>query len=326
MIRNKIAVVGTGSIGLRHLKVLESLGLQSWAVPKRESRLDALKNQGFAVASSLAEAARQGATFAIIASNTSLHADNAKQALELGMDLLVEKPFAVDQKAALSVFEMAQKLERQIYVACVLRFSDALRAFREWLPRIGTVYSVRIECQSYLPDWRPGRDYRESYSAKKEEGGVLLDLIHEIDYATWIFGWPATLTARLENFGVLGIEAEEWAELFWQTEQKVRVSLCLDYLSRIPRRTMTAFGSNGQLAWDGIRQQVRLELAGQAMESSSFPVERDGIYRAQLMAFLDRGSESPLATAQEGVRALGICDAARLSSQTRKEQTVNYLT
>ncbi|MDZ4225054.1 MAG: Gfo/Idh/MocA family oxidoreductase, partial [bacterium] len=179
---------------------------------------------------------------------------------------------------------------------------------------------------SYLPDWRPGRDYRESYSAKKEEGGVLLDLIHEIDYATWIFGWPATLTARLENFGVLGIEAEEWAELFWQTEQKVRVSLCLDYLSRIPRRTMTAFGSNGQLAWDGIRQQVRLELAGQAMESSSFPVERDGIYRAQLMAFLDRGSESPLATAQEGVRALGICDAARLSSQTRKEQTVNYLT
>ncbi len=37
--------------------------------------------------------------------------------------------------------------------------------------------------QSWLPDWRPDRDYRESYSARLDEGGVLRDLVHEIDYA-----------------------------------------------------------------------------------------------------------------------------------------------
>ena len=50
--------------------------------------------------------------------------------------------------------------------------------------------AVRVECQSWLPYWRPERDYRESYSARADEGGVLRDLVHELDYAIWAFGGP----------------------------------------------------------------------------------------------------------------------------------------
>ena len=36
-----------------------------------------------------------------------------------------------------------------------------------------------IECLSWLPDWRPGRDILAGYSARENEGGVLLDLVHD---------------------------------------------------------------------------------------------------------------------------------------------------
>ena len=54
---------------------------------------------------------------------------------------------------------------------------------------LSKVYSARAISSSYLPDWRPGQDYRTTYSAHKDMGGgVSIDLIHEWDYLSWLFG------------------------------------------------------------------------------------------------------------------------------------------
>ena len=58
---------------------------------------------------------------------------------------------------------------------------------------IGTPLRAHFTFGSYLPGWRPGTDYRQSYSAQRRlGGGVLLDVIHEVDYAAWVLGRGAT--------------------------------------------------------------------------------------------------------------------------------------
>ncbi len=157
---------------------------------------------------SLDDAIRLGARFCIIATDTGRHALDGIEAAEWGLHLLVEKPLATDATEARRLCARAAA-SRKIFVGCVMRFSKSLNTFREMLNSIGRVNPVRIECQSYLPDWRPARDYRESYSARPDEGGVLRDLIYEIDYAGWLFGWPCALQAKVKNLGRLGINADE---------------------------------------------------------------------------------------------------------------------
>src|SRR5207253_8189911 len=99
-----------------------------------------------------------GATALIVATDTARHVADSLTALQSGMNVLVEKPLAVDAVEAAKLREAAQASGRKVYVGCVLRFSESLQHFRDCLPRVGRQHSISIEWRSYLPDWRQGRD------------------------------------------------------------------------------------------------------------------------------------------------------------------------
>lgn len=324
-----VAVIGTGSIGMRHCDVLRRLpDVSVIAVPKRPERVVALAEQGYTVAKSIREAADRGATLGIVASDTASHVEDGLSAMQNGLDVLIEKPLSVDASRAQLLSVRADELNRKVSVGYCLRFSGSLNKFRELLRAIGRIHAVRIECQSYLPDWRPARSYRDSYSACANQGGVLRDLIHEIDYAGWIFGWPASLHGRVRNLGRLGIAADETADLQWERPDGGVVSIRLDYLSKPPRRRMTAFGELGTLHWDDVKNIVVLALADELEQVLPFTQTRDEMMLAQAQAFLrvrGGGNDSRLATARDGLMSLAVCDAARRSSESGREEKVRYL-
>lgn len=322
----KVAVVGTGSIGGRYLSILKKMnGVEPIAVPKREARLDELEDQGFQVARDIPSAVQKGATHCIVASSTGLHIGDGLEALKYDLHLFVEKPLGVDARSCTHFMKTAKKKGQKIDIGCVLRFSDSLNTFRKLLDKIGFVHTVRIACRSYLPDWRLGSDYRRSYSASAAEGGVLRDLIHEIDYATWIFGWPESIRADLKNTNQLGIEAEESAELSWKNKNGTSLFVSLDYLSKIPTRTMEAVGEKGSLEWNGIKEAVTLERMGEPAEIIASQEGVDEKYVKELRSFLEPTTDFEMATGIDALRALSLCDAARLSSQNRQEETIRYL-
>jgi predicted dehydrogenase len=312
---------------MRHLKALRSLdNVLPVAVPYRRTRLGQLKEAGFEVAGGLNDAAGQGATMCVIASDPGRHVEDGLQALDLGLHVLMEKPLATNAIDAVRLVKLARQVDRTLFVACTLRFSDSLNRFRELMSQVGRVNSVRIACQSYLPNWRPHRDYRESYSARAGEGGVLLDLIHEIDYSGWIFGWPQNVRGVLKNTGALGIASEELADLTWETTEGCAISTNLDYLTRAPLRRAIASGYLGTLAWDGIQRKVTLTLTSQNPEEFPSAQGVDEMFSLQARAFIDACAAEPdprLATGEDGIRSLAVCDAARRSSASGVAETVS---
>ncbi|MBI2058277.1 MAG: Gfo/Idh/MocA family oxidoreductase [Nitrospirae bacterium] len=325
----RVAVRGTGTIGLRHLEVIRRMGeAVPVAVPRRKERRTELLALGLETASDLQEAAREGAKIAVIATDTGCHYEDGWTALETGMDVLIEKPLAEDAPRSEALRRRAVNLGRSLFIGNTLRFCDSLNAFRRILPRIGDLHSVRIECQSYLPDWRPARPYRSTYSAREGEGGVLRDLIHEIDYAGWLYGWPAHIQAKLKKGKQLGIESEESADLLWEAPGGWMVSLTLDYVTRPWRRMMRAHGSEGTIEWDGLTGTTAVSRVGEDRHVTTFPQAKEDMLLAQDRAFVnggkDPGASAQLATANEGVKALAVCDAARRSSRTGREERIEY--
>ena len=325
-----IAVMGTGSIGMRHLKILGQLEqAHPVAIPARPERIRQLEADGISCAQDWAVVLRQGVTDAVIATDTSRHMEDGLAAVNSGLNVLIEKPLCVNAREGKKLCVRASEIGRRVFVGCVLRFSDSLNQFQEWLKEIGRLHAVEAECRSYLPDWRPARPYRESYSARADEGGVLRDMIHEIDYSGWIFGWPKAVQGRLRNLGRLGIASEETADLAWETPEGAAVSVGLDYLTRPTRRGMVAFGERGTIQWDGAAQRVRLAVTGFPVKEFQSSQTRDEMFLAQARAFLQAGAggkvDLRLATGEEGVRALALCDAARKASATRREEPVEIL-
>jgi predicted dehydrogenase len=323
----QVAVLGTGSIGLRHLRVLnEFLHVPAAAIPVRAGRKQELQEMGFGVCETLEEAVDRGAGLIVVATDTGRHIADAWKAVSLNCDVLVEKPLAPSTTRLAELASLAREKCRIIYVGCSLRFDRSLLSFRERLPEVGSLHSVRIECQSYLPDWRPERDYRHTYAARANEGGVLLDLVHEIDYATWLFGRPSGIFARLGNMGRLSIQAEETADLYWETPSGTHLSIRLDYVTRRPHRILRAYGEYGEIVWDGREQSVTLTMGSQEPNEEVLPQLRDEIIRDQAQAFLTGAAGGPtgtLATFEEGAAAVSICDTARRSSASGRIETVS---
>ena len=67
---------------------------------------------------------------------------------------------------------------------------------------VASEYGKNLEadfyCGSWLPTWREGKEYSQTVSANSDRGGgVLLELIHEIDLAHYLIGAPSNSTCSL---------------------------------------------------------------------------------------------------------------------------------
>ncbi|WP_260665707.1 Gfo/Idh/MocA family oxidoreductase [Cellulosimicrobium cellulans] len=316
-------VRGTGSIGARHLRVLRALGVQDLvAVPVRPGRASSPELGDARIAAELP----QEADVVVVATDTARHVDDAIQALDADAGVvLVEKPLCADAADAAPL--LAHPRRDRVRVSAPLRFHEGLRDARAAVTALpGGPVAARVVAQSWLPGWRPERDYRDSYSARPGEGGVLRDLVHEIDYALWTFGRPVALEGHASDVPspVLGLAVDESADLSWRTAEGADVSIRIDYVTRPARRSMLVTSPDGSVLWDVLGARVETVGADGSVASTEYPQDhdRDVILSRQTQALLalGAGQGDDLLDLETALLAVRIGERVRESTGQRRTE------
>lgn len=294
----RVLVVGFGSIGERHSRILREDG-HDVAVVSRRPHASSLPRFD----SILSGVEGHRPSYVVVASQTSKHFDHLLELIEAGYtgSILVEKP----------LFEAPRDIPAHgfhgLFVGYNLRFHHGLKRLRALLKH-EKVLSAEVYAGQYLPDWRPGRDYRDVYSADRAAGGgVLRDLSHELDYLNWIFGGWTQVAALGGKLSSLEVSAEDTVAAVLSFRDCPAATLQLNYLDKPGRRSIVV---------NTDRQTIELDFASGWLRSTGgatpglepIDVGKDETYRSQHHAVVENRHDD-LCTVEEAQEVLRLIAA-----------------
>jgi predicted dehydrogenase len=294
---NHALVVGLGSIGTRHARILAELGLDVATVSRRGS------GDHTTIRDALA-AKRPG--YAVIATETSQHAQSLRELSDAGFrgTVLVEKPL-FSKGGVKPDYPFAKTV-----VGYNLRFHPVMTALAARV-RGQKAITVSAYVGQDIRDWRPGRDHRATASSSVAAGGgVLRDLSHELDYLLWLFGPWRRVAALGGSSGARQLEVDDHIELLVEMDQAPAVQVHMDYLDRpgvrririnLADETLDADFANGRLSVNG--------------EGRDYPSERDQSYKAMHKAAM--AGESPVCSLSDGLAVVDLIDATENGLRSR---------
>lgn len=250
----------------------------------------------------------------VISNVTSLHVQTALKLASAGLHLFIEKPLSNNLLDIQELYNTVQNKKLITFIGCNLRFHNCIKKIKELLQNneIGKILTVHVESGSYLPDWHPNEDYRNSYASKKNlGGGVILTCIHEIDYLYWFFGNIKELFAITDKISELQINVDDTASVILKFSNNVIADLHLDFFQRPEFRCCKIVGTNGTIYWDSVENIVKvydIKLNKWIEKINIINYERNDMYLKEMEYFLDcvNKKKNTINNIDDGISTLNI--------------------
>lgn len=322
--RFRILVVGTGSIGHRHVRCFLRTGQAEVAIcePRDELRhaLAATYDLGRHF-SSLDDALPYSWDGAVIATPAHLHVEQACRLAEAGCHLLIEKPLSLSESRISELARIAAEKSLVVSVAYVLRAHPALAAVKQALDagRFGDPVELVAVSGQHFPTYRPA--YREIYYRRRATGGGAVQdaLTHLINAGELLIGPVVRVVADLERQVLEGVDVEDTVHVLARHHECL-ASYSLNQHQAPNETTVTVVCRQGTVRFEGHRWGWRwmTEPGGSWHEQRWTKWRRDDLFVMQARRFLAsiRGGQPPLCTLDEGWQTLRAQLAILQSAQT----------
>lgn len=284
----KVCIIGLGSIGKRHLKNLIIILMERGS----EYQIDALRHTHEILPENISQLiCHQYYSFddlpddydVIFVTNPTLfHYDTVKKVVAKTKHMFIEKPVFDSLDYDLNTLSLRD--EGVYYVACPLRHKSIMKYVKENIILKEKILSSRIVSTSYLPSWRMDMDYREIYSAKKDMGGgVSRDLIHEWDYAIYLFGKPLKAEHMQGHVSDLEIDSDD-ISIYIAQYPEMFLEMHLDYIGHKTERILQMFTNDKRIDVDLIFNTIYEYQNNELIDQKQFGEE--DFYLKEMQYFL----------------------------------------
>ncbi|QIK72618.1 Gfo/Idh/MocA family oxidoreductase [Propioniciclava coleopterorum] len=204
----RVGIIGTGGISAAHINGYlefgdrcEIVGLCDIVPAKAEARKEEFGLTGARVYDDAgAMLAAEDLDLVSIATPPNTHAPLAIQALQAGVNALVEKPMAPSLEECDAMLAAAEASGKLLSVVAQNRFRDDMATLKEALESglLGTLSHAQINSV-----WSRSLPYYDLWwrgTWASEGGGCTLNhAIHHLDLTLWLLGRPNAVTAVLSN-------------------------------------------------------------------------------------------------------------------------------
>jgi len=265
----RVLVIGSGSIGRRHHDNLQALGASSRLVSWREGGIGG------------ALAALDGAEAVVVATATDIRLPLIEAAAARGLPVYVEKPLAFRPDEVETIAEVAAPVAERSMLGYMMRYHPAVRALAD--ADLSDVFQFALTIGHDVTQWRANWRFSESYAARAEGGGVLLDLCHELDLAACLF--PGLEVTRVESLGHPAFPGVDFASRISLVSQGLVGDVSMDYLTPLLHRRTVLRGHERMQDFDFAAQSYQVTEAS-GTRQLDLPLERNAMFLDAMRDFL----------------------------------------
>jgi predicted dehydrogenase len=306
--KTRVGVVGTGYLGRLHARVLsempeaEVVGFVDVSDTVADDVMETLRLRRF---DSVAALARE-IECAVVATPTTTHFAVARELIEAGRDVLVEKPITAEVDEGRRLNDLAEQRQRILQVGHVERYNPAIVAVAPLLRDIRYLEAERLGV----------------FVGRSLDIDVLLDLmIHDLNLVL------SLLHSRVTEVRAVGVpvltEKVDITNVRLELENGAVANLTASRVSQERVRKVRFFSSEAYISVDTKEQEVKgFRLGNRAIEPMAVNVEKKEPLRAELESFLQcvRERKRPLVSGEDGVAAVALAKdvAAAIDASMRK--------
>jgi predicted dehydrogenase len=301
MPRKRVIVVGCGSIGRRHARLLAKradVELELCDVNPEYVRRSLSETGPRPTHDSLEQALSSRPDIVVIATPHALHAEQTVRALRAGVHVLCEKPMSNTLAGARRMLAAAQASDRILNIGFNQHFHPIMRQVRDAIRsgELGNVVHVHWHIGTYITLLNSGSRYQASM-----EAALFLDYVHQPDLLYW---WLRRRPTAIYAAGIRGTDLElqstpNVADVTLEYGGNLLATIHLNYVQQPERQSCEIIGDKKWMLVDAKKNILRIGThESQAEAESAFAFERDCMYEAEHQAFLDavdgkRAPESP---------------------------------
>ena len=309
----KAAVVGTGSWGKHHLRVLNDLGYLDSFVEMNDERRKLYEKKysikGFSNINDLIK--DHNIDIVNICTPTITHFEIAKTTLSNGISTLVEKPLTYSSSQGEELVNLAHDNNAALTVGFVERFNPVIIDIKNNLQKQTYGDPLLIEFQ---------RENR--WAGITKDIGVILDSsVHDIDGARWLFNEePNVVFARTGNVlnpkasGFVGTDYEDFATIVLGFKNGKTAIIIANWVTPYKVRRISVTCTGGNLSGDYMSQEIRLDDGN----SVTIPTRKhEEPLVNELTSFINavKSNSSPVVTGIDGLNTIKIAEAAITSAK-----------